>query len=234
MTGRTMSFPSYRFGFNGKEKDDAISSVTNYDYGFRIYNPAIGRFLSVDPLKSDYPWFTPYQFAGNMPIIAIDLDGLEPEIMIGLALSKEKHSLENLSLEKSLPNPEFAIEKTFELSGGMESFEQNKDLLLQNGYFRYSGNESLTTDTDPTQAEKYNLFVNGGMSLVLNDFEISEKQFANILLGNMITGEGPENLVFPENGFISQKLMDTKILKTAIYNWYISNIPEINSGSLLP
>ncbi len=48
-----------------------------YDYGFRIYNPALGRFLSVDPLSIKYPWYTPYQFAGNKPIIAVDLDGLE-------------------------------------------------------------------------------------------------------------------------------------------------------------
>jgi hypothetical protein len=33
--------------------------------------------LSVDPLKKDYPELTPYQFASNTPIQAIDLDGLE-------------------------------------------------------------------------------------------------------------------------------------------------------------
>ena len=33
--------------------------------------------MSVDPLFASYPWYTPYQFAGNMPIWAIDLDGLE-------------------------------------------------------------------------------------------------------------------------------------------------------------
>ncbi len=37
----------------------------------------MARFLSVDPLTSSYPWYTPYQFAGNKPIWAIDLDGLE-------------------------------------------------------------------------------------------------------------------------------------------------------------
>jgi len=31
----------------------------------------------VDPLSPDYPWYTPYQFAGNKPIAHIDLDGLE-------------------------------------------------------------------------------------------------------------------------------------------------------------
>jgi len=58
----------YRFGFNGKEKGD---------YGFRIYNPGIAKFLSVDPLTKSYPWYTPYQFAGNKPVWIIDLDGLE-------------------------------------------------------------------------------------------------------------------------------------------------------------
>ena len=52
-------------------------SGATYDYGFRIYNPNIARFLSVDPLTSTYPWYTPYQFAGNRPILCIDLDGLE-------------------------------------------------------------------------------------------------------------------------------------------------------------
>jgi RHS repeat-associated protein len=69
----------YRYGFNGKEKDPEGmgGGGSTYDYGFRIYNPQIARFLSVDPLTKSYPWYTPYQFAGNKPIWAIDLDGLE-------------------------------------------------------------------------------------------------------------------------------------------------------------
>lgn len=66
----------YRYGFNGQEKDSSFG-LTNYDYGFRIYNPAIGKFLSVDPLTKSYPWYTPYQFAGNKPIKYIDIDGAE-------------------------------------------------------------------------------------------------------------------------------------------------------------
>lgn len=79
MPGRSYSAGTgYRYGFNGKEQDPEVSGQGNqYDYGFRIYNPRLGRFLSVDPLFNSYPWYTPYQFAGNMPIWAIDLDGLE-------------------------------------------------------------------------------------------------------------------------------------------------------------
>jgi RHS repeat-associated protein len=76
--GRTYNSPAYRYGFNGKEKDDEVSGSGNqYDYGFRIYNPRLGRFLSIDPLTKSYPMLTPYQFASNTPIQAIDLDGLE-------------------------------------------------------------------------------------------------------------------------------------------------------------
>ena len=65
---------AYRFGFNRKEDDRETSTQ---DYGFRIYNPQIGKFLSVDPLKKKYPELSPYQFASNTPISAIDLDGGE-------------------------------------------------------------------------------------------------------------------------------------------------------------
>ena len=76
---RTMSLAGYRYGFNGKEKDPSgeWGSQAIYDYGFRIYNPGLGKFLSVDPLAPKYPMLTCYQFASNSPIANIDLDGLE-------------------------------------------------------------------------------------------------------------------------------------------------------------
>ena len=73
------------FGFNGKEADTQgeCGSATHYDYGFRVYNPSIGKFLSVDPLAPDYPFYSPYHFAGNMPILTCDLDGREPDVVNG-------------------------------------------------------------------------------------------------------------------------------------------------------
>lgn len=68
----------YRYGFNGKENDNDVKGEgVQLDYGFRIYDSRLGKFLSVDPLFKSYPWYTPYQFAGNKPIACIDLDGLE-------------------------------------------------------------------------------------------------------------------------------------------------------------
>jgi len=74
------SASAYKFGFNGKENDNEVKGLGNQqDYGMRIYDGRIGRFLSTDPLFKNFPWYTPYQFAGNRPIVAIDLEGLEPQ-----------------------------------------------------------------------------------------------------------------------------------------------------------
>jgi RHS repeat-associated protein len=83
MPGRMFGTTSYRYGFNGKENDNEVKGVGNQqDYGMRIYDPRVGRFLSVDPLQTKYPELTPYQFAGNTPISAVDLDGKEPKIVV--------------------------------------------------------------------------------------------------------------------------------------------------------
>ncbi len=79
--GRSYNAGGYRFGFNGKENHNEVKGVGNQqDYGMRISDPRIGRFLSVDPITKEYPELTPYQFARNRPIDGIDQDGLEWEL----------------------------------------------------------------------------------------------------------------------------------------------------------
>ncbi len=63
-----------RYRYVGKERDDETGL---YYYGARYYAAWLARFVSVDPLKDDYPFYTPYQYAGNKPIAFIDLDGAE-------------------------------------------------------------------------------------------------------------------------------------------------------------
>jgi len=75
---RSFSYENYKFGFNGKEKDDEVKGTgVQIDYGFRIFDSRVGRFLSVDPLFQTYAYYTPYQYAGNDPILFIDVDGFE-------------------------------------------------------------------------------------------------------------------------------------------------------------
>jgi RHS repeat-associated protein len=80
-----MNNKPYRYGFNGKENDNDVKQDfdgngipgSQQDYGMRIYDPRVGRFLSTDPFSKSYPYLTSYQFASNKPINSIDVDGAE-------------------------------------------------------------------------------------------------------------------------------------------------------------
>ena len=82
----------YRYGFNGKEDDKDISEG-GQDYGARIYDGRLGRFLSIDPLTKNYPMLTPYQFASNSPICLIDIVGLEggKPVLVGTTWPRTMH-----------------------------------------------------------------------------------------------------------------------------------------------
>jgi RHS repeat-associated protein len=75
--GRHYSSSDYRYGFNGMEKDDEVNGSTgsSYDFGARMYNSRLGRFFSIDPRTKDLPFYSPYLFASNKPILFIDFNG---------------------------------------------------------------------------------------------------------------------------------------------------------------
>jgi RHS repeat-associated protein len=76
MPNRSFSSSSYRYGFNGQEKDDEVKGEGNsLDFGARINDPRIGKWLSVDPWASRYPWQSPYVSMDNTPIVKIDPTG---------------------------------------------------------------------------------------------------------------------------------------------------------------
>jgi len=75
---------NYRYGFNGKEGDNEGlgGGQSTYDYGFRIYNPSLGRFLSTDPIGFEFPWSSTYAFAENDVMRSIDLEGAEKYLVV--------------------------------------------------------------------------------------------------------------------------------------------------------
>jgi RHS repeat-associated protein len=58
MPGRSFQAEyGYRYGFNGKENDNEVKGEGNQqDYGMRIYDARLGKFLSVDPLMKGPRW----------------------------------------------------------------------------------------------------------------------------------------------------------------------------------
>lgn len=72
MKERTFAAQDYTYGFNGQEQDDELLGGA-VSFKYRIHDPRIGLFLSVDPLAPEYPWNSAYAFAENRVIEAIDL-----------------------------------------------------------------------------------------------------------------------------------------------------------------
>lgn len=70
----------YRYGFNGQEKDNEKAGLGNtMIFKYRVQDTRLGRFLSLDPLSPQYPFYSPYHFSGNRPIDMVDVEGKEPK-----------------------------------------------------------------------------------------------------------------------------------------------------------
>jgi RHS repeat-associated protein len=77
MAGRGFS-GSYRFGYQGSEKDNEVSGDGNsYTTEFRQLDPRLGRWFSCD--RELHPYESPYTSMDNDPINLVDIYGLSGE-----------------------------------------------------------------------------------------------------------------------------------------------------------
>jgi len=70
------------FGFNGMLRDDDVKDKlqtpedegrgNSYATHYRLYDPRVTRWFSIDPLVAQFPWTSPYTGMGNNPVSRID------------------------------------------------------------------------------------------------------------------------------------------------------------------
>jgi RHS repeat-associated protein len=78
LDGRIMEGEFYRYGFQHQEKDEEFKGKGNaVNYKYRMHDPRVGRFFSIDALAGKYPWNSVYAFSENRLISWVELEGLE-------------------------------------------------------------------------------------------------------------------------------------------------------------
>jgi RHS repeat-associated protein len=136
---------NYRFSFNGMEADNEVKGNNNsLDFGARIYDPRIGRWLSLDPLMKKYPSMSPYNGFANNPILFIDPDGREIKVarierkgkkpLIKVSFTAEIVNISSESISKNqLTNISNSISDQIKDSygGEYESFEVEVSVEIQ-------------------------------------------------------------------------------------------------------
>lgn len=161
-TGRAAAeVQAKRYRYVGKERD----VHTGLDeYGARYYASWLCRFVSVDALKDEYPFYTPFQYAGNKPVTFIDLDGLEPlsfEWFFGylgsLAQNAYEKTVSNLasisdSIQGDLPSNDYLIgryyldEKGYSNTGFAFVKQSNSSTEKGIGIAKYESKEGDSID----------------------------------------------------------------------------------------
>lgn len=68
-----------KWKFGGKEYDDSFNeALATYYFGARNYDPALGRWMNLDPLAEQMRRHSPYNYAFDNPVFFIDPDGMAP------------------------------------------------------------------------------------------------------------------------------------------------------------
>ena len=81
------------YKYNSKELEEDIG-LNWYDYRARRYDPALGRWTTVDPLAEKYPSISPYNFVLNNPLRYIDPLGLSPDDIIFNSINEDGNKTE--------------------------------------------------------------------------------------------------------------------------------------------
>lgn len=155
LPNRHGSAGSYRYGFQGQEKDDEVKGDGNsLNYKYRMHDPRVGRFFAVDPLTAKYPHYSPYSFSGNKVIHAFELEGLE-EVEINSTETKGDEYYTNIG--NSLSNVDRNQNLTWEGEDGkIYTQVTSNTLVVRDGY------------ADPQGEYKF-IYPSGGVGLFGED-----------------------------------------------------------------
>jgi hypothetical protein len=162
-----------------------------YDYGARNYDPALGRWMNIDPLAEIYMPMSPYVYAANNPIIYTDPDGRWIKFRFTNNDTKEedRQNLENMINTGLNGYGNVKIQKN-----GKVVFTVNKDKNISDA--DESTQAFFKSISDPaTHENKVEINVdNGDHSYFVGDFETASIDMQDLnAIDNMRNDTGEKN-----------------------------------------
>jgi RHS repeat-associated protein len=73
-------YSGYNYKYQGQELQDELG-LNWYSFKWRNYDPAIGRFMNIDPLSEKYAYQSHYNFSENRVVDGRELEGLEVQLI---------------------------------------------------------------------------------------------------------------------------------------------------------
>ena len=208
-----------------------MHSLTAYDYGFRIYSPALGRFLSVDPLTSSYPYYTPYQFAGNMPIAAIDLDGLEQYVVI--YYKNQDQEITKIQVRSVFDNNKEVLDQHIHKVGSTEDIAKGNVLVFEasknkNGRYILNIVKKRNVANSTLTAQEKQIF-KSNKQLEPERGQTEALAYPDITPNNQYESKDFENA--DTKSYKATKVLDIKLNSSAVY-LYSNPGPTDDNGAL--
>jgi hypothetical protein len=173
--------------------------------------------LSLDPLSNNFPWWSPYQFAGNKPICFIDLDGGEIQIP---TFNKFKYG------DNVLLNTITVIDNTIiNAANGIISTANSGIYTIH----RYSTSPSAALSETKSECLA---MVNSTLSYLVNEFKyISNTPFKQQLIDTKNAFKSPEAY---ENALdIAASIILTKRFKSPVISKGVNSVKILKTENIL-